>query len=300
MRHASLLTAPKASIGPAIPSLGRLTVTDFCHQPSGPTGSGFSHCGTRWGSEEPQGRFFTRPVARDQISRPPAPACPLAWCLQNHSTPDTPPHVRQFIPTRKPPPPSRPRTNGAPGSSSNGPRTTSSRNAVQQTGFQKFLSVISFGLLGKPSSLPAVTPRSGSTSQTGGPPSASSSPRPPREPKPRRESAAPNPGEISTERLYVGNLSYDASESDLFELFNGVGGVRNAEVVVNNRTQRSKGFAFITMGSVEEARRAVTELHGKEFMAAPSSSAVPSPSAVIATSVTSSLQRLNPPLPDPA
>jgi|JI6StandDraft_1071083.scaffolds.fasta_scaffold00248_14 hypothetical protein len=163
----------------------------------------------------------------------------------------------------------RPRTNGAPGSSSNGPRTTSSRNAVQQTGFQKFLSVISFGLLGKPSSLPAVTPRSGSTSQTGGPRSASSSPRPPREPKPRRESAAPNPGEISTERLYVGNLSYDASESDLFELFNGVGGVRNAEVVVNNRTQRSKGFAFITMGSVEEARRAVTELHGKEFMGRP-------------------------------
>jgi len=67
----------------------------------------------------------------------------------------------------------------------------------------------------------------------------------------------------------VGNLSYDASESDLFELFNGVGGVRNAEVVVNNRTQRSKGFAFITMGSVEEARRAVTELHGKEFMGRP-------------------------------
>lgn len=67
----------------------------------------------------------------------------------------------------------------------------------------------------------------------------------------------------------MGNLSYDASESDLFELFNGVGGVRNAEVVVNSRTQRSKGFAFVTMGSVEEARRAVSELHGKEFMGRP-------------------------------
>jgi RNA recognition motif-containing protein len=66
--------------------------------------------------------------------------------------------------------------------------------------------------------------------------------------------------------LYVGNLSYDASESDLFELFNGVGDVRNAEVVVNNRTQRSKGFAFVTMASTEEARRAVSELHGKDFM----------------------------------
>jgi RNA recognition motif-containing protein len=67
----------------------------------------------------------------------------------------------------------------------------------------------------------------------------------------------------------VGNLSYDASESDLFELFNGVGAVRNAEVVVNSRTQRSKGFAFVTMSSLEEAKRAVAELHGKEFMSRP-------------------------------
>ncbi|MCA1964889.1 MAG: RNA-binding protein, partial [Prosthecobacter sp.] len=50
---------------------------------------------------------------------------------------------------------------------------------------------------------------------------------------------------------------------------NGVGSVRNAEVVVNSRTQRSKGFAFVTMATVEEARRAVAELHGKEFMGRP-------------------------------
>ncbi|GEP42118.1 RNA recognition motif domain-containing protein [Brevifollis gellanilyticus] len=171
----------------------------------------------------------------------------------------------------------RPRTGSGPSTggqrSSNAPRNAS----IQQTGFQKFLSIISFGLLGKPSSLPSVAPRSAPTSQLSGgrsssPSSSSGAPRPPREPrepKPRRESAAPNPGEISTERLYVGNLSYDASESDLFELFNGVGSVRNAEVVVNSRTQRSKGFAFVTMGTVEEARRAVTELHGKEFMGRP-------------------------------
>ena len=55
----------------------------------------------------------------------------------------------------------------------------------------------------------------------------------------------------------------------MFELFNGVGAVRNAEVVVNSRTQRSKGFAFVTMGSVEEARRAVQELSGKDFMGRP-------------------------------
>jgi RNA recognition motif-containing protein len=79
----------------------------------------------------------------------------------------------------------------------------------------------------------------------------------------------PPAGEVTTDRLYVGNLSYDATESDLFELFNGVGKVRNAEVVVNSRTQRSKGFAFITMADVEEAKRAVAELHGKEFMGRP-------------------------------
>ncbi|MBE7495990.1 MAG: hypothetical protein HS117_13690 [Verrucomicrobiaceae bacterium] len=93
--------------------------------------------------------------------------------------------------------------------------------------------------------------------------------RPPREPKPRREQTPVNPAEITTERLYVGNLSYDATESDLFELFNGVGSVRNAEVVVNSRTQRSKGFAFVTMASLEEARRAVAELSGKDFMGRP-------------------------------
>jgi RNA recognition motif-containing protein len=162
----------------------------------------------------------------------------------------------------------RPRTDNRP----DAPRSSAPRSiAAQQTGFQKFLSAISFGILGKPSTLPSVTPRSGTApAKSSRPPRESRENREPREPKPRREAPPPpNPGDISTERLYVGNLSYDASESDLFELFNGVGGVRNAEVVVNNRTQRSKGFAFVTMSSVEEARRAVSELHGKEFMGRP-------------------------------
>lgn len=137
---------------------------------------------------------------------------------------------------------------------------------VKQTGFQKFLSAISFGILGKPETLPRVNARSAAPAKSSG---TARPPREPREPRQRRESQAPSSGEVSTERLYVGNLSYDASESDLFELFNGVGSVRNAEVVVNSRTQRSKGFAFVTMASVDEARRAVAELHGKEFMGRP-------------------------------
>jgi hypothetical protein len=81
-----------------------------------------------------------------------------------------------------------------------------------------------------------------------------------------RTSRKPEPIEVTSPRLYVGNLSFDATESDLFELFNGVGHVQNAEVVSYKHNQRSKGFAFVQMQTVEEARRAVTELHDKEFL----------------------------------
>jgi hypothetical protein len=81
-----------------------------------------------------------------------------------------------------------------------------------------------------------------------------------------RTSRKPEPIEVTSPRLYVGNLSFDATESDLFELFNGVGHVQTAEVVSYKHNQRSKGFAFVQMQTVEEARRAVTELHDKEFL----------------------------------
>ena len=76
----------------------------------------------------------------------------------------------------------------------------------------------------------------------------------------------PESVEVTTPRLYVGNLSFEATESDLFELFNGVGQVQNAEVVTYKHNQRSKGFAFVQMNTVEEAQRAVIELHDKEFL----------------------------------
>jgi RNA recognition motif-containing protein len=81
-----------------------------------------------------------------------------------------------------------------------------------------------------------------------------------------RPSRKPEPIEVTSPRLYVGNLSFDATESDLFELFNGVGHVQNAEVVSYRHNQRSKGFAFVQMQTVEEAKRAVEELHDKEFL----------------------------------
>jgi RNA recognition motif-containing protein len=82
----------------------------------------------------------------------------------------------------------------------------------------------------------------------------------------RPSSRKPESIEVTTPRLYVGNLSFDATESDLFELFNGVGAVQNAEVVTYKHNQRSKGFAFVQMLTVDEAKRAVQELHDKEFL----------------------------------
>ena len=76
----------------------------------------------------------------------------------------------------------------------------------------------------------------------------------------------PESVEVTSPRLYVGNLSFDATESDLTELFKGVGQVVAVEVVSHRQTQRSKGFAFVQMQSVEEAKRAVSELHDKEFL----------------------------------
>ena len=90
--------------------------------------------------------------------------------------------------------------------------------------------------------------------------------RPPREPRAPRESRKPEAIEVTSPRLYVGNLSYDASESDLFELFSGVGTVANVEIVTNKHTQRSKGFGFVQMNAISEAKRAVDELHDKEYM----------------------------------
>lgn len=72
--------------------------------------------------------------------------------------------------------------------------------------------------------------------------------------------------EVTSPRLYVGNLSYDAVEADIEEVFNGVGRVDSVEIVTNQRTQRSKGYGFVIMGSTEDAKRAVEVLHDQELM----------------------------------
>lgn len=85
-------------------------------------------------------------------------------------------------------------------------------------------------------------------------------------PQRTRISRKPEQIEVTSPRLYVGNLSFDAAESDLFELFSGIGQVQNVELVSHRDTHRSKGFGFVQMTTLEEAKRAVAELHDKDYM----------------------------------
>lgn len=93
-------------------------------------------------------------------------------------------------------------------------------------------------------------------------------PREQREARPvdSRPPRKPEAVEVTSPKLYIGNLSFDATESDLSELFGGVGAVQSAEIVTHKQTEKSKGFAFVTMTSVDEAKRAVEVLHDKDFM----------------------------------
>ncbi len=67
-------------------------------------------------------------------------------------------------------------------------------------------------------------------------------------------------------RLYVGNLSYEATEAELEDLFKGFGNVRSVEIIYNTRTYKSKGYAFVEMQLLEDAQRAAEVLHGQPFM----------------------------------
>src|SRR5688572_29048075 len=65
-------------------------------------------------------------------------------------------------------------------------------------------------------------------------------------------------------KIYVGNLSYNVTSSDLEQLFTQHGQVQSAEVISDRATGRSKGFGFVEMGSDEEAQAAITALNGAE------------------------------------
>lgn len=65
-------------------------------------------------------------------------------------------------------------------------------------------------------------------------------------------------------KLYVGNLAYSVSSSDLQELLAEYGDVQSAEVIHDRETGRSKGFGFVEMSSDEEAQAAIDALNGSD------------------------------------
>jgi len=64
-------------------------------------------------------------------------------------------------------------------------------------------------------------------------------------------------------KLYVGNLSYDTSSSDLEQLVAAHGTVVSAEVIMDRATGRSKGFGFVEMESESDAQAAIEALNGQ-------------------------------------
>jgi cold-inducible RNA-binding protein len=65
-------------------------------------------------------------------------------------------------------------------------------------------------------------------------------------------------------KLYVGNLPYTISSSDLEQLFSPYGQVQSAQVIEDRETGRSKGFGFVEMGSDKDAQAAIAGLNGQD------------------------------------
>ena len=65
--------------------------------------------------------------------------------------------------------------------------------------------------------------------------------------------------------IFVASLSYQISEADLRELFEGYGTVSSAKIITDRETGRSKGFGFVEMDDDAAATKAIAELNGAEY-----------------------------------
>jgi RNA recognition motif-containing protein len=65
--------------------------------------------------------------------------------------------------------------------------------------------------------------------------------------------------------IYVGNLSYSLSESELRDAFAGFGEVSSVKVLMDRETGRSRGFGFVEMPNQSEGEAAIAQLNGKEL-----------------------------------
>ncbi len=135
------------------------------------------------------------------------------------------------------------------------------------TFWQKFLSL--FGIKPAQPQPQARTPQKKfTTDKAKSPQSANkSSSKPSSEKKPATKKARqPQKVEVTSSRLYVGNLSYETTEYDLEELFKGNGTVKGVEIIYNRQTHKSKGYGFIEMKNVDDAKNAVNVHHDQPFM----------------------------------
>src|SRR5690349_5777112 len=66
-------------------------------------------------------------------------------------------------------------------------------------------------------------------------------------------------------KLYVGNLSFNTTENDLQDTFAAHGAVVEANLMTDRMSGRSRGFAFVTMSSPEEAQKAIEALNGAQL-----------------------------------
>jgi len=67
-------------------------------------------------------------------------------------------------------------------------------------------------------------------------------------------------------KLYVGNISFKATEEDIRELFARSGEVESVKIITDAHTGNPKGFGFIEMATEEDAKKAIAELNGTTFM----------------------------------
>ncbi len=65
--------------------------------------------------------------------------------------------------------------------------------------------------------------------------------------------------------IYIGNLAYEVTDSDLQNAFSAFGTVTSAKVVMDMESGRSKGFGFVEMSSKDEAQTAIAKLNGSEL-----------------------------------
>lgn len=64
-------------------------------------------------------------------------------------------------------------------------------------------------------------------------------------------------------KLYVGNLTYEMTDSTLEQMFAAHGEVRSAQIIMDRDTGRSKGFGFVEMANDQEASAAITAMNGQ-------------------------------------